>query len=154
MRTAGMAVIQAERSRLAPPPPLAGQVVSHRRCDPGEGFLLWGSLPSGDTLFPTLPRIRLRPKAGFGGQERRRERSADVAAPWTSQAIVLPRRGEVKPRPSIQLISSRSGISRVTTEEPRPEGRPGGAFWSGRSARTSACAAPGLFVQAIVLTSS
>jgi hypothetical protein len=35
---------------------------------------------------PALPRIRLRPKAGFGGQEREREQTARVEGaaptPW------------------------------------------------------------------------
>jgi hypothetical protein len=36
-------------------------------------------------------------------------------------------------------------------QKPRPEGEPDGAFMSGRSSRTSACAAPGPIVQGIII---
>jgi hypothetical protein len=65
---------------LASPLPLAGEA------DALEGRGGWGLSPHresrcGSTPTPTLPR------------KRERERSADVAAPWASYAIALPRKG-------------------------------------------------------------
>src|SRR5438309_491219 len=54
---------RAQVQRLASPLPLAGEVASHRRCVAGEGFLLLGSLASGDSALPTP-----LPQAGEGAE--------------------------------------------------------------------------------------
>jgi tripartite-type tricarboxylate transporter receptor subunit TctC len=55
----------------------------------GWGLSPRGQSRCGSTPTPALPRIRLRPKAGFGGQARERGRSADVAAAFLSPLALL-----------------------------------------------------------------
>src|SRR5437868_14408134 len=79
-------------SGLTSPLPLAGEADALAERG-GWGLSPHGESRCGSTPSPTLPRIRLRPKAGFGGQERERERSADAVAARSSYAIALCCRG-------------------------------------------------------------